>query len=83
MDARQAHVVSPGRSSMAVRRTCVELDTELVERAMEITGASSKREAVDTVLRRIVERGALYRALRAARGTAAWRGDLRAWRRGR
>ena len=61
-------------------RTNIELDDGLVERAMRLTGASTKREVVDIALRRLVEKGSLYRALRRLRGDAPWNGDVAAWR---
>ena len=47
---------------------------------MRLTGARTKRETVDIALRRVVEKGTLYRALRRLRGKLAWEGDLDAWR---
>jgi len=61
-------------------RTNIELDDELVTRALRLTGARSKREVVDIALRRLVEKGTLYRAARRLRGKLAWRGDVDAWR---
>ncbi|MGB5881561.1 MAG: type II toxin-antitoxin system VapB family antitoxin, partial [Thermoanaerobaculia bacterium] len=45
-------------------RTNIEIDDGLVRKAMRLTGASTKREVVDIALRRLVEKGSLYRALR-------------------
>jgi Arc/MetJ family transcription regulator len=45
-------------------RTNIEIDDVLVERAMQLTGASTKREVVDIALRRLVQKGSLYRSLR-------------------
>jgi Arc/MetJ family transcription regulator len=61
-------------------RTNIELDEELVEKAMRLTGARTKREVVDIALRRLVEKGSLYRALRRLRGKLEWDGDVGAWR---
>ena len=61
-------------------RTNIEIDDALVEKAMRLTGARTKRETVDIALRRVVEKGTLYRALRRLRGKLAWEGDLDAWR---
>jgi Arc/MetJ family transcription regulator len=61
-------------------RTNIVIDDDLVERAMRMTGARTKREVVDIALRRLVEKGALYRALRRLRGKLAWRGDVDEWR---
>lgn len=64
-------------------RTNIVIDDELVERAMRLTGAKTKREAVDTALRDLVRRRQIYRALRALKGTLRWKGDLDSWRRSR
>ncbi len=61
-------------------RTNIELDDGLVERAMRLTGARTKREVVDIALRRLVEKGALYRSVRRLRGKLAWEGDVAAGR---
>ena len=50
---------------------------------MRLTGARSKREVVEIALRRLVEKGTLYRSLRRLRGKLAWGGDVDAWRAGR
>ena len=64
-------------------RTNIVIDDDLILRAMELTGARTKREAVDCALRRLVEQKELYRALLAAKGRHPWEGDLDAWRRSR
>ena len=61
-------------------RTNIELDDDLVDRAMRLTGSRTKREVVDIALRRLVEKGTLYRALRRSRGKLEWKGDVHAWR---
>ena len=61
-------------------RTNIELDDALVEKAMTLTGARTKREVVDIALRRLVEKGSLYRALRRLKGKLAWEGDVDASR---
>ena len=61
-------------------RTNIELDDGLVEKAMRLTGASTKREVVDIALRRLVEKGSLYRSLRRLKGELEWDGDVVAWR---
>ena len=61
-------------------RTNIEIDDGLVEKAMRLTGASTKREVVDIALRRLVEKGSLYRALLRLQGKLAWEGDVAAWR---
>ena len=64
-------------------RTNIELDDGLVEKAMRLTGANTKREVVDIALRRLVEKGTLYRALRRLKGKLVWEGDVDTWRSGR
>ncbi len=61
-------------------RTNIEIDDSLVEKAMRLTGARTKREVVDIALRRLVAKGSLYRALRRLRGKPEWEGDVAAWR---
>lgn len=61
-------------------RTNIELDEKLIEQAMRLTGAHTKREVVDIALRRLVEKGTLYRAIRRLKGRLAWEGDVEAWR---
>ena len=57
-------------------RTNIELDDDLVEKAMRLTGATTKREVVDIALRRLIEKGTLYRALRSLKGKLSWEGDV-------
>ena len=40
-------------------RTNIEIDDGLVDKAMRLTGARTKREVVDIALRRLVEKGTL------------------------
>ena len=61
-------------------RTNIVIDDVLVAKAMRLTGARTKREAVDIALRRLVEKGTLYRSLRRLRGKIEWEGDVAAWR---
>jgi Arc/MetJ family transcription regulator len=61
-------------------RTNIDIDEKLIQRAIELTGARSKREAVEVALRRLVEKGTVYRALRRLRGKLTWEGDLEKWR---
>jgi Arc/MetJ family transcription regulator len=61
-------------------RTNIELDDQLVEQAMALTGARTKREVVDIALRRLVEKGTLYKAILGQKGQAVWEGDIAAWR---
>lgn len=64
-------------------RTNIVLDDDLVEEAMRLTGARTKRAVVDLALRRLVEKGTLYRRLRDLRGRLNWQGDIDAGRRHR
>ncbi|MEW6752104.1 MAG: type II toxin-antitoxin system VapB family antitoxin [Candidatus Latescibacterota bacterium] len=61
-------------------RTNIVIDSALVEKAMRLTGARSKREVVDIALRRLVEKGELYRAIRRLRGRLEWDGEVESWR---
>jgi Arc/MetJ family transcription regulator len=62
-----------------VSRTNVDIDDELIERAMKQYGLRTKREAVDYALRQlVVEPMSLEEAL-AMEGTG-WDGDLEAMR---
>jgi len=56
-------------------RTNIEIDEQLIARAMELTGLRTKRAVVDAALRELVE----YRSrqqLRQAFGKLPWEGDL-------
>ena len=64
-------------------RTNINIDDALVENAMPITGAKSKREVVDIPLRRLVEKATIFDSLRRLRGKYEWDGDIDAWRAGR
>lgn len=61
-------------------RTNIVIDDALVEKAMRLTGARTKREVVDIALRRLVEKGEIYRAIRRLRGKLTWEGDVDSWR---
>ncbi len=61
-------------------RTNIEIDDGLVEKAMRLTGARTKREVVDLALRRLVEKGQLYRSIRRLRGRLSWQGNIDVWR---
>jgi Arc/MetJ family transcription regulator len=64
-------------------RTNIVLDARLVRQAMRLSGARTKRHAVDLALRELVERRTVYRALRRLKGKLPWEGDAPAWRRAR
>jgi Arc/MetJ family transcription regulator len=56
-------------------RTNIEIDDRLIERAMRIHRLSTKREAVDLALRRLVGEPLSLDEARAMEGTG-WEGDL-------
>jgi Arc/MetJ family transcription regulator len=62
-------------------RTNIVLDDALIRQAMRVSGAKTKRQAVDRALRELVSRASVYRALRRLKGKMPWDGDLTAWRR--
>jgi len=66
--------------SPEMARTNIELDDVLVERAMRLTGATTKKKVVDIALRRLVEKGSLYRSMRRLKGELEWVGDVSASR---
>ena len=66
-----------------MRRTHIAIDPRPIREAMRITGARSRREAVDITLRRIVDKESLYKAIAGLRGKLRWIGDIDAGRRAR
>lgn len=58
-----------------VARTNIEIDDELVGRAMQVYRLRSKREAVDLALRRLVSEPMDRREVLAMEGRG-WAGDL-------
>jgi Arc/MetJ family transcription regulator len=61
--------------SVAMTRTNIEIDDELVGRAMSLYRLRSKREAVDLALRRLVGEPMSREEMLAAEGRG-WGGDL-------
>ena len=61
-------------------RTNIVIDDELIAEAMRLSGARTKREAVERSLRLLVQLKRQER-LRGARGKLQWIGDLEAMRR--
>lgn len=59
--------------------TNIDLDDELVESAMRLTGERTKRGVVHRALQELIRIEQL-RGLRAARGTLRWDGDLKRMR---
>jgi len=64
-------------------RTNIVIDDQLIEQAMKLTGAGSKKEAVDIALRQLVSRARVYRSLRKMKGRFRWAGDIQGWRESR
>jgi Arc/MetJ family transcription regulator len=62
-----------------LKRTNIVLDMELVERAKELYGFRTTREAVDYALRELVGKDDVFALARALRGTG-WDGDFEALR---
>ncbi len=63
-------------------RTNIEIDDDLMDRAMKASGRRTKRETVQEALELLVRlRG--QEAVRALRGKIEWQGDLDAMRRDR
>ena len=60
-------------------RTNIVIDDDLMQQAMQVSGARSKREAVELGLRTLV-RLQQQGAMRALRGQLHWDGDLEAQR---
>lgn len=63
-------------------RTNIDIDDEVLDEVRRLTGASTKRQAVDIALRELVAR---YRraGLLELRGKVRWEGDLDETRSGR
>ncbi|MEX2587452.1 MAG: type II toxin-antitoxin system VapB family antitoxin [Actinomycetota bacterium] len=63
-------------------RTNIDIDDEVLRRVQELTGAPTKKAAVDLALRELVAR---YERLRILdlRGRVRWEGDLEQSRAGR
>ena len=66
-----------------MKRTNIVIDEKLIEKAMEITHAQSKREVVQIALEEIVKKSSLSSALHKLRGQLAWSGNLNKIRRRR
>lgn len=63
-------------------RTNIEIDDVLMRRAMRVSGAKTKKAAVEAGLRLLVETGA-QTGIRQLRGKIKWVGDLGEMRRAR
>ena len=66
-------------ASSAGMRTNIVIDDALMKQAMQVSGARSKREAVELGLRTLVKLQQ-QTEIRAFRGRLAWEGDLEAQR---
>lgn len=66
---------------VSMSRTNIDLDDELVEKAMQLYSLRTKREAVDFALRRLVG-GFAQRDILDLKGSG-WEGDLEEMRAGR
>jgi Arc/MetJ family transcription regulator len=64
-------------------RTNIVIDDQLIKKAMRVSGASTKREAVQRGLELIVRLAEQERVIRESRGKFHWEGDLKAMRRDR
>ena len=62
-------------------RTNIDIDDELVAAAMKLTGARTKKQAVEEALRFLVEVKERNRRIAEAYGKYQWEGDLDAMRR--
>lgn len=60
-------------------RTNIVIDDNLMEEALESTGAASKREVVELALRLLV-RLSRQEKIKSCRGQLKWEGDLAAMR---
>lgn len=67
---------------MRCMRTNIEIDDDVMREAQRLTGARTKREAVDLALRELVARHRRLGILEL-RGRVHWEGDLASSRTGR
>lgn len=63
-------------------RTNIDIDGELMTKAMSLSGHKTKKETVEAALQLLVKLKS-QEAIRAARGRLRWEGDLEAIRRDR
>jgi len=63
-------------------RTNIDIDEALMEEARKVTGAATKKAAVEEGLRLLIRR-AKQRAILGIAGKVAWHGDLDTSREGR
>ena len=63
-------------------RTNIEIDDDLIEQAMQKSGALTKKAAVETALRLLVQTHSQV-SIRKLRGNVQWKGNLSQSRQGR
>lgn len=56
-------------------RTNIEIDDKLMEEAIKLTGAKSKKEVVNSALEELIRMGKIKK-LRSLRGKVNWEGNL-------
>ena len=66
---------------MTTMRTNIDLDDDILQRLMKITGAKTKKQVVNDALREALSRHERINAIIALKGTVEWNGDLDAIRR--
>jgi Arc/MetJ family transcription regulator len=64
-------------------RTNIVVDDDLLQKAVKITGAKSKRQVVQIALERLVLQGDRVKALLKLKGKLKWEGDLASMRKNR
>ena len=69
----------PAASEVHKVRTNIEIDDKLMKDALKVTGARTKREAVELGLKTLVQLRAQEKA-RELKGKITWEGDLNAMR---
>ncbi len=62
-------------------RTNININDELIAEAMALTGAKTKKQAVEEALKEVVQRRKTANAILALRGKVDWVGDLDVMRR--
>lgn len=62
-------------------RTNIDIDDELLWEAMALTGAKTKKQAVNEALRDQVRQRRAIKSLLSLKGKVEWEGDLDAMRR--
>jgi Arc/MetJ family transcription regulator len=77
---REVYDLSDSYTSDAFMRTHIVIDDELMDEALRLTGAGTKREVVELGLRTLVRLKRQER-IRSARGALEWEGDLDRMRR--